>query len=124
MATDPIAILERLLRERPAEKNVHYLKASRDFSDTGWTYEEMGAIEDEFAHDLRTVAERISADWGPPEFLGHRCESAFPEFYVVEEFCYWQRDGLLAMVWWEHQDKEVPVLLAVAVVAPDDPILG
>jgi hypothetical protein len=42
------------------------------------------------------------------------------QFYTAEELCYWRRGDLLAMIWWEHQDKEVPVLLTLAVLRLED----
>jgi hypothetical protein len=116
----PVAILERLLKQEPGPRNAHYLKASRDFFDCNWTYEEVQAIEDEFARDFRTVAAQVEAAWGPPDFIGYRTESEFPEFCTAEEFCYWRKGKRLAMIWWEHQDKEVPVLLTLAVLTPED----
>lgn len=120
MGEDPVAILGRLLTQEPGPRNAHYLKASRDFFEADWTYEEVEAIEAEFARDFRAVAAQVEAAWGPPDFIGHRNDSEFPEFYTVEEFCYWRRGNVLAMIWWEHQDKEVPVLLALAVLSPED----
>jgi hypothetical protein len=117
---DPVAILERLLTQKPGPRNVHHLKASRDFFDTDWTYEEVVAIEAEFARDFREAAVSVESAWGPPEFIGHRDASEFPEFYIAEELAYWRRGEVLALVWWEHQDKEVPVLLTLAVLAPAD----
>ncbi len=120
MDEDPVAILERLLSQEPGARKTHYLKASRDFFDADWTYDEVQAIEADFARDLRAVAAQVEAVWGPPVFMGHRDDSEFPEFYTVEELCYWRRGDLLAMIWWEHQDKEVPVLLALAVLTPEN----
>jgi len=117
---DPVPVLERLLTQEPGPQNVHRLKASRDFFDAGWTYEEVAAIEAEFARDFWAVAAQVEAAWGPPAFIGHRDGSEFPAFYVAEELAYWRRGNLLALVWWEHQDKEVPVLLTLAVLAPED----
>jgi hypothetical protein len=119
MSDDPVALLEHLLAQEPSSQNVHFLKGSRDFFEPDWTYEEMGAIEAEFARDLRAVAARVAAVWGAPDFIGHRSESEFPTFYTAEEMCYWRRGSVLAMIWWEHQDKEVPVLLALAVLPLD-----
>src|SRR5262249_26196774 len=116
---DPVALLQQLLTQKPPRK-AHYLKASRDFYDADWTYEEVQAIEAEFAKDFRAVAAQVEAAWGPPAFIGHRNDSEFPEFYTAEEFCYWRRGDLLAMIWWEHQDKEVPVLLTLAVLTAED----
>ena len=120
MEANPVQILEQLLAQEPGPQNVHHLKASRDFYDADWTYEEMQAIEAEFARDFRIVAAEVEAAWGPPEYIGHRDRSPFPEFYTAEDLCYWRRGNLLAMIWWEHQDKEVPVLLTLAVLSPDD----
>jgi hypothetical protein len=117
---DPVAILERLLTHEPGPKNIHHLKASRDFFDADWTYEEVGVIEAEFARDFRVVAAQVEAAWGPPEFIGRRDDSEFREFYTAEELCYWRRAGVLALIWWEHQDKEVPVLLTLAVLTLED----
>lgn len=117
---DPVAILEGLLTQAPGLRNVHHLKASRDFFDEDWTYEEVAAIEAEFARDFRAAAARVEAAWGRPAFIGHRDDSEFPEFYVAEELAYWRRGDVLALVWWEHQDKGLPVLLTLAVLAPDE----
>lgn len=120
MGDDPVALLEQMLTLEPGPQNAHYLKASRDFFDDDWTGEEVEAIEAEFARDFRAVGARIEAAWGPPAFLGHREDSEFPEFYTAEELCYWRRGEVLAMVWWEHQDEEAPVLLTLAVIRPED----
>lgn len=117
---DPVAILKRLLTQKPGPRNVYHLKWSRDFFDADWTYEEVAAIEADFARQFQAPAARIEAAWGPPEFIGHRAQSAFPEFYVAEELAYWRRGDVFALVWWEHQDKEVPVLLTLAVRTPED----
>jgi hypothetical protein len=117
MDDSPIAILERLLMREPGPRNAHYLKASRDFYDCDWTYEELQAIEAEFARDFRAVAAQVEAAWGQPDFIGHRTEAPFPEFCTAEELCYWRKGDRLAMVWWEHQDKELPVLLTLAVLS-------
>lgn len=125
MSDDPVAILECLLTQEPRTREVHYLKVSRDFFDCDWTYEEMGAIEAEFARDFRVVATHVGRVWGAPAFIGHRRESAFPEFHTIErlcqweELCYWRRGDALALVWWEHTDKEVPVALALAALTPE-----
>jgi hypothetical protein len=115
MAEGPIVILGRLLTQEPGPRNAHYLRASRDFFDGDLSYEEVQAIEAEFARDFRAVAAQVAAAWGPPDFIGHHTESEFPRFYTAEEFCYWRRGDRLAMIWWEHHDKEVPVLLTLAV---------
>jgi hypothetical protein len=120
MGEDPIAILERLLMQEPGPQNAQFIKASRDFFDVDCTYDEVQAIEAEFARDLRLVAAQVEQAWGPPDFIGHRNDSDFPDFYTAEELCYWRRDDLLAMIWWEHQDHEVPVLLVLAVLTLDD----
>jgi hypothetical protein len=119
MDSDPIAIFQRLLALDPGYQNAHFLKASRDFWDSDWTYEQVETIESEFSKELRSVAERIEAVWGKPDFIGHRDDSEFPDFYTVEELCYWRKGEVLAMVWWEHQEKEVPVLLGLGVFAPE-----
>lgn len=85
---DPVAILERLLTQEPGRQNVEHFKASRDFFDADWSYQEMQAIEAEFARDFRAVAARVQAAWGPPDCLGRRDDSEFPEFYTAEELCY------------------------------------
>lgn len=120
MGEDPVAILERLLTQQPGTRNAHFLKASRDFFDADWTYEEVQAIEAEFAQNFRAVVAQVEKAWGPPDFIGQRTESEYPEFYTVEEFSYWKRGDRLAMVWWERQDKEVPICLALAVLRPED----
>jgi hypothetical protein len=117
---NPISILERLLELEPGYQNAHFLKASRDFWDSDWTYEQVEAIEAEFASELRSVAAKIEKAWGKPDFIGHRDNSEFPDFYTVEELGYWRKGDILAMVWWEHQDKEVPVLLGLGVFREDD----
>jgi hypothetical protein len=117
---NPVSILERLLELTPGYQNAHFLKASRDFWEPDWTYEQVEAIEAEFASELRSVATTIEKAWGKPDFIGHRDDSEFPEFYTVEELCYWRKGNVLAMVWWEHQDKEVPVLLGLGVFTEDD----
>jgi hypothetical protein len=119
MDDNPVAIFERLLSQEPGPRNVHHLKASRDFYDRDWTNEDVEAIEAEFARDFRTVAAQVEAVWGAPDFIGHRSESEFPEFYTVEDFCYWRNGNRLAMIWWEHQDKELPVILTLAVMTPE-----
>lgn len=58
--------------------------------------------------------------WGPPDFIGQRADSEFPQFYTAEQLCYWGRGDVVAMIWWEHQDEEVPVLLTLAVLTPED----
>jgi hypothetical protein len=83
-------------------------------------YEDMQAIEAEFARDCWGVAARVAKAWGPPDFMGHRNDSEFPEFYTAEELCYWRRGDLPALIWWEHQDKEVAVLLTPAVLKPEE----
>ena len=120
MHPDPVAILERLLGEKPGYQNAHFLKVSRDFWESDWTYEQVEAIETEFAREFRSVAAQVEAAWGKPEFIGHRDDSPFPAFYTVEELCYWRKADVLAMVWWEHQEKEVPVLLGLGVFTPED----
>jgi hypothetical protein len=120
MNENAVAILERLLTQEPGPGNAHYLRVSRDFYDADWTYEEVQAIEDAFAQDFRAVTAEVKAAWGPPEFIGHRKDSDFPEFYTAEGLCYWRKGDRLAMIWWEHQDKEVPVLLTLAVLKPED----
>jgi hypothetical protein len=119
MEEDPVAILERLLSREPGPRNAHYLKASRDFFAGDWTYADVRAIETQFARDFRAVAARVEGAWGPPDFIGHRTDSDFPDFYTFEELCYWRKGDRLAMVWWEHQDKELPVLLTLAVMTPE-----
>jgi hypothetical protein len=116
----PIAILERLLKQEPGYRNAHFLKASRDFWESDWTYEQVEAIEAEFASELRSIAAEIETAWGKPDFIGHRDDSEFPDFYAVEELCYWRKGDLVAMIWWEHQEKEVPVLLGLGVFTPED----
>jgi hypothetical protein len=120
MDESPVTLLEDLLTREPGPENAHYLKTSRDFFGDDWTYEEMQAVEEEFAQDFRTAAARVEAVWGPPDFLGTRAESEFPEFYTAEEFCYWRKGDRLAMIWWEHQDKEAPVCLTLAALTPED----
>lgn len=120
MRRNPVAILEQLLVKEPGPRNTHYFNASRDFFDGELTYEEIRAIEAEFAREFRAVAAQVEEAWGPPDFIGLRGDSEFPKFYTAEELCYWRRDDVLAMIWWEHQDKEVPVLLTLAVLTPDD----
>jgi hypothetical protein len=117
---NPVAILEHLLTLEPGYRNAHFLKASRDFYEADWDYELVERIETEFAKDFRAVAAKIEAAWGKPDYLGHRDDSEFPEFYTVEELCYWRKGEVLALVWWEHQEKEVPVLLALGVFRPED----
>lgn len=95
MAADAIAILERLLTQEPVPENVHYLKESRDFFDAEWTYQEMEAIEAELAREFRLVAAEVEKAWGPPDFIGCREESEFPEFYPAEELCYWRRGDVV-----------------------------
>lgn len=46
---DPVAILERLLTQESGPQNAEHIKASRDFADADWAYQEMQAIEAEFA---------------------------------------------------------------------------
>ena len=99
MGEEVVAAFERLLAQEPVQRKPHYLKASRDFWDADWTYEEVEAIEAEFARELRLVAAKVEAAWGPPEFIGHRDNSPFSHFYIFEELCYWKRDGLLAIIW-------------------------
>lgn len=120
MGEDVVAVFERMLTQEVGERKAHYLKKSHDFYDPDWTYEDVEAIEAEFARDLRSVAARVETAWGPPEFIGHRDNSPFPNFYTFEELCYWRRGNLLAIIWWEHQDKELPVLLALDVFKPED----
>jgi hypothetical protein len=122
LSGNPMEILERLLFEKPEPGTRQHvcLKASRDFFESGWTYEEVEAIEAEFARDFRFVAEEVAKVWGPPEFIGHRNDSPYPDFYTAEEFCYWRKSDVLAMIWWEHQDKELPVALTLAVLRPDE----
>jgi hypothetical protein len=114
-----VAIFERLLAGEPGFQHTHFLKASRHFFDNDLPYDEIEVIEAEFAREFRVVAATVESAWGPPEFIGHREESKFPEFYTVEELCYWTKSDRLAMIWWEHQDREVPVLLALAVVTEE-----
>ncbi len=116
----PIVIMKRLLAQQPGPQNIYHLKASRDFFDDDWAYEDVADIEAEFAQDFRYVAAQLEAEWGPPEFIGSRHESDFPEFYVASELAYWRKGHLLAIIWWEHQDREVPVLLTLAVMTPSD----
>jgi hypothetical protein len=119
MNDEPVRILERLLHKKPGPKNVHYLRASRDFYASDWTYKEMQAIEKEFAREFRSAAAQVEAAWGPPDFMGPRVQSEFPEWYVAQELCYWKRGDRLALIWWEHQDKELPVLLVLAVMTAE-----
>jgi hypothetical protein len=120
MTDNPVMLLERLLSQEPSARKIHHLKSSRDFFEADWTYEEVRAIEAEFARDFQATAAEVEAAWGPPDFIGHRADSEFPEFYTAEELCYWRRGDVLAMIWWEHQDKEVPVALTLAVFKPED----
>jgi hypothetical protein len=116
---DPIPILEQMLTREPGPENTH-LKVSREFYDDDFSPEEVEAIVSEFARDFQAIAARIETAWGPPEFIGQSSESAFPEFYVAEGLAYWQRDDALALVWWEHQDQELPVLLTLAVLTQEN----
>lgn len=120
MDSDPVVILEHLLTLEPGYRNAHFLKVSRDFWDSDWSYELVEGIEAEFASELRAVVARIEAAWGKADFLGHRDDSEFPEFYTVEELGYWRKGEVIAMAWWEHQDKEVPVLLGLGIFTPED----
>ena len=120
MDFNPIAILEHLLQKEPGYRNAHFVRASRDFWEPDWTYEQVEAIETEFAAEFRSIAAKIETMWGKPDFIGHRDNSEFPEFYTVEELCYWRKGNVLAMVWWEHQEKEVPVLLGLGVFTPEE----
>jgi len=119
MSKNPVAVFEELLTQPPGFRNSYYLKASRDFYGCDQTYEAVRVIEQEFARAFRAVVEEVEAAWGPPDFLGHRSESPFPEWSVAEELCFWRKGDRLAMIWWEHQDKEVPVLLTLAVLKPE-----
>jgi hypothetical protein len=120
MSDSPVAILEGMLKREPGPQNAYYLKASRDFYKCDWTYEDVEAIEREFAQDFRSVATTVADAWGPPDFIGPRSQSDYPLWYVAEDLCYWKKGDRLAMIWWEHQDKEVPVLLTLAVMRPED----
>jgi hypothetical protein len=102
MSEDPLEIFDRLLVGKPGLRNRHHLSNSRDFYESDWTYEEMLAIEVQFAEAFRSVAARVQAKWGPPDFIGPRAKSQFPEFYVAEELCYWKKGDVLAIIWWEH----------------------
>lgn len=119
MSKDPVAVFEELLTQPPGFRNSHYWKASRDFYGCDQTVEQVRVIEQEFARAFRAVVEQVEAAWGPPDFIGHRSESPFPEWHVAEELCYWRKGDRLAMIWWEHQDKELPVLLTFAVLKPE-----
>jgi hypothetical protein len=119
MSKDPVAVFEELLTQTPGFQNSHYLKASRDFYGRDQTYEAVRVVEQEFARAFRAVVEEVEAVWGPPEFIGHRSESPFAEWHVAEELCFWRKEDRLAMIWWEHQDKELPVLLILAVLKPE-----
>ena len=119
MSKDPLAVFEDLLTRPPGFRNSHYWKASRDFYGCGQTYEAVRVIEQEFARAFRAVVEEVEAAWGPPEFVGHRSESPFPEWHVAEELSYWRKGDRLAVIWWEHRDKEAPVLLIFAVLKPE-----
>jgi hypothetical protein len=120
MEKNPVEILERLLAQEKGSRNTCQLKKSRDFWEKNWTYEEVAAIEAEFARDFRAVAAQVEATWGPPEFIGHRSKSKFPGLSFAEDLCYWRKGDRLAMIWWEHQDKEVPVAITLAVEWPED----
>jgi hypothetical protein len=115
---NPITIFESLLSQLPGMRNVHYPKASRDFYADDWTFEDVVAIEAEFARDLQAIAAKVEGVWGPPEFIGPREDSGFPDFFIAEELAYWRKGDVLAIIWWEHQDKEVPVMLVQAVLTP------
>ena len=119
MSKDPVAVFEELLTQTPGFRNSHYWKASRDFYGCNQTYEAVRVIEQEFARAFRAAVDEVEAVWGPPEFIGHRSESPFPEWYVAEELCFWRKADRLAMIWWEHRDKEAPVLLILAVLKPE-----
>jgi hypothetical protein len=57
---------------------------------------------------------------GKSEFIGHIEDSQFADLETVEEICYWRRGELVAMVCWEHQDKEAPVALGLGVLWIDE----
>jgi hypothetical protein len=48
--------------------------------------------------------------------IDHRSDSEFSEFDIVEVLCYWRKGDRLAMIWCEHQDMELPVSVALAVL--------
>ncbi|MFO0956261.1 MAG: hypothetical protein U0800_02210 [Isosphaeraceae bacterium] len=116
----PSAILERLLAQDVGQREVYYLKLSRDFFDGDWTYEEMADIEADFERDFRAAVEQISTVWGAPAFTGDRTHSNFPDFFEAAELAYWRQGNRLALIWWDHPDKELPVVLALEVLGTSE----
>lgn len=119
MSEDAVAILERLLNQEGGFPVTHCLKSSRDFYDADWTFEEVNSIEAEFDREFQAVASQVEADWGVPDFIGRGTESEFRELCMAEELCYWRKGEKLAVIWWEHQDKELPFTLTCAVICPE-----
>jgi hypothetical protein len=111
----PVKIFDRLLARKSGTRRVHYLTKSRDFFDCDWTYKDVEKIEREFGRELRRVAAEVETVWGTPAFLGRRERSRFANWWVAEELCYWKKGRVFAVIWWEHQDKELPVILAMGV---------
>lgn len=104
---DPAEKLEELLTETPGA--MHSVKESRSFWDDPATDEEMEALYEEYAEIYRRTVERVRARWGEPDFEGDGDEEEFPHWTGAMEVAIWRRGNLWAMVFWDHQDREIPV---------------
>lgn len=122
MNETPLSVLDRLLAQPPGDQLPYCLRFSRDNFRSDLTDTEMEQIEAEYSREFWELAAQVAATWGLPDFIGHRNESPYTDHWA-EEFCYWRRENLLAMLWWEHQDKEVPVALMAGVMTEDE-LLG
>jgi hypothetical protein len=107
--------LEGLLAEAPGR--LVALAESRDFWDEDWTYEEVEALEAAMAVQFLRVEEHLTGVWGPPSFAGKLGSRGFPVWCPGMRLAYWHRRERIAAVWWEHQDKEAPILLLASAPA-------
>ena len=111
--------LEALLSRSPAESAQEELRVSRDFWDSDWEVEEMERLEEEFRFDYARSAEQVRAAWGTPVFSGTWEDDGFPEWAICLEMTVWRRGAFLAYVGFEHQDKELPIMVTVGVKRED-----
>lgn len=116
---NPLEILSLLLEQVPDAQQYCYAQSS-GFWDEQADDEQLEDLYAEYEGRYRSLVDDVTRAWGAPEVLAPESESELTSWTGASDISLWKRDLGFAVVWWEHQDREMPVRLMLSAMSLDE----
>ncbi len=100
------------------ERLQEMLAISRDFWD-GFEPEEYRSVQMEYETIFRDRLAECQVELGRPDFFGEWDAPGYPDEAMATPIAIWELDEIRIQLEYDHQDKEVPIIVRITTLAPE-----